>query len=116
VGIWYLNTGYAAGYIHIAPMKETGYLDIIGISSSPEELVKWMKWYRARAYASEIDGQIYHNVKRLSGIGDDYTPPEENPGLIIVRADVSEEDTLIVRSHTVNSSQVVLKLTFSEVA
>ena len=57
-----------------------------------------MIWFRATAHASEVDGQTYYNVKRVSGTGDDYTAPEESPGFIIIRADLTDEDSLILRS------------------
>ena len=92
VGIWYATAGEMVLYLHIAPHKETVSLNVVGIGVFP-----MVEWHLAAAYASEIDGQTYYNVKRFAGFGEDYTAPGESPGFIIVRADVTEEDTLILR-------------------
>ncbi len=97
VGIWYTTDGKKeAFYLHISPRKETALLDVVGIDTifTGGDSVNWL---RARAHASEIDGETFYNVKRVAGTGFDYTAPGESPGFIIVRADVSEEDTLILR-------------------
>ena len=96
VGIWYGIDWKEAIYLHIAPQKETAYLDVVGISAVFKKGDP-VRWLRARAHASEIDGQTYYNVQRFAGAGFDYTAPGESPGFIIVRADVSQEDTLILR-------------------
>ncbi len=96
VGIWYAPGGETARYLHIAPVEETAYLHVVGIDTS-FGLGDSVNWLRVRAHASEIDGQTYYNVKRVAGAGLDYTPEGETPGFIIVRADVSEEDTLTLR-------------------
>ena len=103
VGNWYLIPGKnVTSYLHITPGKETGYLNIIGIIAFNNDDNDYqfgaVRWFRATAYASEIDGQTYYNVKRVSGTGDDYTAPEESPGFIIIRADLTDEDSLILRS------------------
>ena len=89
VGIWYATDGEMAHYLHIAPVKETAYLNVVGIDTSFGGAYS-VNWLRARAHASEIDGQTYYNVKRVAGAGFDYTAEGETPGFIIVRADVSE--------------------------
>ena len=95
VGIWYATDGQEAIYLHISPRKETAYLDVVGMAVFKKG--DPVRWLRARAHASEIDGQTYYNVQRFAGAGFDYTAPGESPGFIIVRADVSQEDTLILR-------------------
>ncbi len=97
VGIWYLTDGKkVAYYLHISPRKETAYLDVVGISAVWKEGDP-VRRIRATAHASEIDGYTFYNVKRIAGAGFDYTAPGESPGFIIVRADVTEEDTLSLR-------------------
>ena len=97
VGIWYRPGGKeGAYYIHIAPQKETASLDIVVIGAVFKAGAP-VQWLKATAHASEIDGQTYYNVKRVAGAGEDYTTPGETPGFIIVRADVTEEDTLTPR-------------------
>ncbi len=96
VGIWYAIKGKEAVYLHISPRKETAYLDVVGILAVFRERDP-VRWIRATAYASKIDGRTYYNVQRVAGAGVDYTAPGESPGFIIVRADVTEEDTLSLR-------------------
>ncbi len=94
VGIWYATDGATALYLHIiAPVKETVFLYVVAISAFAADV----QWLKAFAYASEIDGQTYYNVKRVAGGAEDYTAPGESPGFFIVRADVTEEDTLTLR-------------------
>ncbi len=102
VGKWYSNSMDGATYLHIRqqrrPQRGTTFLDVVGIG---EDWKIWatedVLWLRATAYASEIDGQTYYNVKRVAGASFDYTAEGETPGFIIVRADVTEEDTLTLR-------------------
>ena len=96
VGIWYWTDGKTAWYLHIAPQKETASLDVVAIAAAAKENDP-VRWLKATAHASEIDGETFYNVKRVAGTGFDYTAPGESPGFIIVRADVSEEDTLTLR-------------------
>ena len=97
VGIWYAYDGKkAAVYLHISPRKETDYLDVVGIWAVFKKGDP-VRWLTATAHASEVDGKTYYNVKRVAGAGFDYTAPEESPGFIIVRADITDEDTLILR-------------------
>ncbi len=95
-GIWYATDGEGAWYLHISPRKKTALLDVVGISAvfkggNP------VRWLRATAHASEIDGVTYYNVKRVAGAGFDYTAPGESPGFIVVRAEVTGQDALSLR-------------------
>ncbi|MCH8197489.1 MAG: hypothetical protein IH904_05350 [Proteobacteria bacterium] len=96
VGIWYRTDGKKAIYLHISRRKETAYLEVVGIFVVYNEADPVL-WLRATAHASEIDGKTYYNVKRVVGAGFDYTAPGESPGFIIARADVPEQDTLLLR-------------------
>ena len=97
VGIWYCADGEKeATYLHISPQKETAFLDVVGITAVYNEADP-VRWIRATAHASEIDGQTYYNVKRVAGAGFDYTAPGESPGFIVVRADITDEDALSLR-------------------
>ena len=92
-GIWYATDGEGAWYLHISPRKKTALLDVVGISAVFKEGDP-VRWLRATAHASEIDGVTYYNVKRVAGAGFDYTAPGEGPGFIVVRVDVTGQDAL----------------------
>ncbi len=92
-GIWYWTDGEGAWYLHISPRKETALLDVVGIGAVFKESDP-VRWLRATAHASEIDGVTYYNVKRVAGAGFDYTAPGESPGFIVVRADITGQDAL----------------------
>ncbi len=92
-GIWYWTDGEGAWYLHISPRKETALLDVVGIGAVFKESDP-VRWLRATAHASEIDGVTYYNVKRVAGAGFDYTAPGEGPGFIVVRVDVTGQDAL----------------------
>ncbi len=93
VGIWYAIKGKEAVYLHISPRKETAYLDVVGILAVFKESDP-VRWIRATAHASKIDGRTYYNVQRVAGAGFDYTALGESPGFIVVRADVTGRDAL----------------------
>ena len=96
VGIWYWTDGKkTAFYLHIRPRKETTYLDVVGIGAVSKE--GEVLWLRVTAHASKIDGRTYYNVQRFAGAGFDYTAPGESPGFIIVQADITDENALILR-------------------
>ena len=93
VGIWYAIDGQETIYLHISPRKETAYLDVVGIFAVFRESDP-VRWIRATAHASKIDGRTYYNVQRVAGAGVDYTAPGESPGFIVVRADVTGRDAI----------------------
>lgn len=95
VGDWYSIEEGGAWHLRIAPGKDRASLDITGFG------VGWsgrnpVRWIRATAHMSEIDGETYYNVKRLARIGDDYTA-DEPPGFIIVRAAPTDEGSFSLR-------------------
>lgn len=94
-GIWYWTDGAGEGawYLHISPQGKTALLDVVGVGAVFDEGAP-VRWLRATAHASAIDGVTYYNVKRVAGVGFDYTAPGESPGFIVVRADVSGQDAL----------------------
>ena len=49
---------------------------------------------RATAFASDIDGVIYYNLKRVSGAGFDFTDKGEAPCYIFVTAELRAGDDL----------------------
>lgn len=93
VGNWYSAEKGGGWYLHIAPRKEAATLEVIGIGFGykDDDPVRWIK---AIAHASELDGRTYYNVKRIAGTGDDYTAEGERPGFIILRTEFSEDGTL----------------------
>lgn len=96
LGDWYYMEGDNEGLrLHIAPGEEDGVLDIVGV------MLDWntsdpVRWLRATAHASEIDGRTYYNVKRRAGVGDDYSA-DEPPGFIILRAEPGDDGSLSLR-------------------
>lgn len=96
LGDWYYMEGDNEGLrLHIAPGEEDGVLDIVGV------MLDWntsdpVRWLRATAHASEIDGRTYYNVKRHAGVGDDYSA-DEPPGFIILRAEPGDDGSLSLR-------------------
>jgi tetratricopeptide (TPR) repeat protein len=108
VGSWYGESKDYVWYLHIAPRGETPFLDILGIGVGGGSATS-LGWIAAVAYASSIDGVLVYNVKRVSGVGDDYTfvkrdspceptSPEVAPGFMIVRAEITETDRLKLRT------------------
>ena len=97
VGNWYWadkeGGWYLRWYLHIAPRKETATLEVIGIGVGYKDGDP-VRWIRAIAHASEIDGETYYNVQRVAGAGFDYTAEGERPGFIILRTEISEDGTL----------------------
>lgn len=63
-----------------------------------QELLPAYPWleatFHATAFPSILDGRTYFNVKRVAGMGDDYSPAGEQPGFIIVQAKIIEGDKL----------------------
>ncbi len=93
VGNWYRASEEGGWHLHIPPRKETALLDVIGIGFGYDEGDP-VRWIRATAHASEIDGRTYYNVKRIADSGADYTAEEEGPGFIILRTEFSQDGTL----------------------
>lgn len=93
LGDWYYLEGDNLGFrLHIGSGEDGDILDVVGVImgwGSPDPV----RWIRATAHASEVDGRTYYNVKRLAGVGDDYTG-DEPPGFIIMRAEPGDDGTL----------------------
>ncbi len=93
LGDWYYMEEDDGGWqIHIGRSADKDVLDVVGT------FVIWddanpVRWIRATAHASEVDGRIYYNVKRLAGVGDDYTAGGP-PGFIILRAQPGDDGSL----------------------
>ncbi len=92
-GNWYFANDRGAVYLHIAPRKEAATLEVIGIRVGYKDDDP-VRWIRAIAHASAIDGKTYYNVRRVAGAGFDYTAEGERPGFIILRTEFSEDGTL----------------------
>ncbi len=96
LGDWYYIERDNEGLrLHIAPGEEDGVLDIVGV------MLDWntsdpVRWLRATAHASEIDGRTYYNVKRVAGVGDDYSA-DEPPGFVIMRTEIGDDGSLSLR-------------------
>ena len=50
--------------------------------------------FRAQAFASIIDGRSYLNIKRLKGMGQDYSPDGEAPGFIIAQIEMHDNEEM----------------------
>ncbi len=92
-GNWYFANDRGAVYLQIAPRKEAATLEVIGIRVGYKDDDP-VRWIRAIAHASAIDGKTYYNVRRVAGAGFDYTAEGERPGFIILRTEFSEDGTL----------------------
>ncbi len=90
-GIWYHVEKTEAFFLHITPRNER--LDVVAVAFGYEK-GNPARWLRATAHASKIDGRTYYNVKRAVGVGDDYGTAEEEPGFIILQAEISADDAL----------------------
>jgi len=98
-GVWAWSTAQGAVYLHIAPCEDSAALDVVAIIVDPES---WgeeepVRWLRASAHASEIDGETIYNVRRVAGAAGDYTAPGESPGFILLGVALSDEDELVLR-------------------
>ncbi len=92
-GNWYFANDRGAVYLQIAPRKEAATLEVIGIRVGYKDDDP-VRWIRAIAHASELDGKTYYNVRRVAGAGDDYTAEGERLSFIILRTEFSEDGTL----------------------
>ena len=61
------------GLVRLKPKKGWGFAGGLG-------------WFRAEAYATEMDGRTYYTVRRLPGSSADYTPKEAQVGFMVARA------------------------------
>lgn len=98
VGLWALAVagpeGRGQGYLlDIAAGDDVLDITGIGVGYGGGEPVRW---FGARAHASEIDGRTYYNVQRVAGAGADWTGPGEEPGFIIVRLRLAEDGGLFI--------------------
>ena len=101
-GRWYFlgPAEYARGdlsILEITPRTDGGGFDVVGLSIwiGGTQLVQWLK---ATAYASELDGKIYYNVKRVPGVGDDYTAGNTESFLILKPVIASDASLFFLRS------------------
>jgi hypothetical protein len=101
-GVWYTfgPTGYVRQdfvFLEIVPRADRAGFDVIGLMMSRAG-PKSVQWLRATAYASEIDGEIYYNVKRLAWVGDDYTAEGSNSYLILKPVIAADSSLLFLHS------------------
>ena len=92
-GRWYAGDGRSAYYLEITPLKEDRMLDVVvtAVGYRNDDPVRWL---RATAFATDVDGVTYYNLKRVSGAGFDYTAEGEAPGYIFVTAELRAGDDL----------------------
>jgi hypothetical protein len=93
-GTWHANIeGEGGFYLHMT-RRNVRSLRIVGTWFDDRDV----DWIQATAHASEIDGRMYYNVKRVPAKGGDYTAEGEERGFILLRAELTAEDTLFLRS------------------
>ncbi len=92
-GRWYAADERTAYYLDITARDEDGMLDIVATSVGYKDHDP-VRWLRTTAFASEIDGVTYYNLKRVSGAAFDYTAEGEAPGYIFVTAELRADDDL----------------------
>ena len=100
-GMWYAlgpsDYTWNETILKIVPRADGGGFDVIGLRTSPGASNS-VQWIRAKAYASEIDGEIYYNVKRVAWLGNDYTAEDSNSFLILKPEIGPEASLLFLRS------------------
>lgn len=87
-------------YIYLKARSDPNMLDGTGIiieigdddfnTSEAAEIV----WSAAIVHPSRLNGSTYYNISRLTGIGNDYGAAEDKKGYIIVKADLTDDQTL----------------------
>ena len=97
-GLWHAAYAEDGERVEIAllvsPRAGTPYADIVlsyaDTERAPEGKAEadWRRvgWFRAEAYAVELDGRTYYAVRRLPGATFDYTPEGAKAGFMLVRA------------------------------
>ena len=100
-GKWVWAEKEGAHYLHIAPRADSALLDVLSVGVGYQEGDP-VRWLRAVAHASAIDGETYYNVKRVAGL--DYTADGEQPGYILLRIEFTGYSFVLDRlSETHNS-------------
>ena len=89
-------------YIHLKARSEPNMLDGTGIymelrksdlsKSNPPSI----EWSTSIVHSSQVDGDTYYNIKRLTGIGNDYGAAEEKKGYNFIKANLVNDHTLKV--------------------
>ncbi len=92
-GRWYAADERTAYYLDITARDDEGLLDVVATSVGYKDHDP-VRWLRATAFATDVDGVTYYNLKRVSGAGFDYTAEGEAPGYIFVTAELRADDDL----------------------
>jgi hypothetical protein len=104
-----IKDAIAIGSLHLQIWpRENGLLSVLGIRSSAPNDDKPVSWVQADAHASEIDGEVYYNLKLRAVDRDFYSISEHEDfagfrfdqeieqRFIILRANLSDEDKLFL--------------------
>jgi hypothetical protein len=97
-GVWNASgEEHAFWQMHIRAGDTPDVLRILAISVAPEE--PSVSWVQAEAHASELDGAIYYNVKRLKHSEDsDYSGEDTEPAFIIVKLEYTKDGGLALHT------------------
>lgn len=91
---------------------ERDTLDIVATWTTLEaddgSVTEYQSWIRATAHATRVGGELYYSVRRENGVGSDYTADGEKPGYVILRAEIREDDSLVL--HFMDSPFVIDRL------
>lgn len=90
IGTWILMMDNDPVVLRISAGESPRKLKLLWSLLQKEKAV----WIAATAFATEIDGTVYYNVRRTPGEGNDYTVKGEQPGYLILRPVISGRDIL----------------------
>ncbi len=93
LGEWYATEDDFIWHLGIKAREDSAVLDIVGAGLGYPG-GRTVRWLRLTGHASEIDGQLYYNIQRTAGAGDDYGAPDTPPGFIVARANLVDDERL----------------------
>ncbi len=93
LGEWYATEDDLIWHLGIKAREDSAVLDIVGAGLGYPD-GRTVRWLRLTGHASEIDGQLYYNIQRTAGAGDDYGAPDTPPGFIVARANLVDDERL----------------------
>lgn len=98
IGTWYSadEAGRQAVVLHILPRPEAPEIFVVATTTlaAEDETESGAHWLAATGYPSRVGDRTYFNLRRVKGLGLDYTAEGEEPGFVIVRLAPSEAGTL----------------------
>ena len=93
LGDWYATEKDFTWHLSIEAREDSAVLDIVGTGLGYPD-GRPVRWLTLAAHASIVDGQLYYNVQRTAGVGDDYGASDMPPGFIITRANLVDDEQL----------------------